>query len=209
MFKKMFGMFRKVMGKERTLVVIDGGYLAAICKDIDMNRFRDIVFFYTGNKPDQIRWFGTRNPNFNDGWYFNEISALGIEYSVYPLVIRNHHCKACGEQDEKRVQKGVDVGIAVFIMNEMYKNSFDRLFLVGGDGDFIDVMNAVRHAKKEVYVMGTPDTVAGSIKSSVSRMIDISDMIKICKKGCLSHSETEAWKNLAKAIPQKPVKESA
>lgn len=195
--------FEKFFGKrEKVLVVYDAGYITALQKDLDMNRFVSLIRFYCGCIPHKSVWFGTRNPYKNDDWYFRGISSLGIELKLYSVAVRNRTCSHCGYEDEKIVQKGVDVGIAVYVMKQLCGEGFDKLVLIGGDGDFIELVNEVKRVGKSVMVIGTNNTIAEQLKNSADRVVDFADLITMCRKGVLDKNELWSWKQIEKAIPK-------
>lgn len=195
-FKKFFGR------REKILVVYDAGYIAAIQKDLDIKRFMRLVRFYCGTTPYKSVWFGTRNPFKNDNWFFKGISSLGIELKLYSVAVRNRTCDQCGYEDEKIVQKGVDVGIAVYVMKELYGDGFEKLVLIGGDGDFIELVNEVKRAGKSVMIIGTNKTIADKLKLSANRIVDFSDLITLCRKGELQDGERWSWSQIEKGIKE-------
>lgn len=52
-------------------------------------------------------------------------------------------CPHCGQAFEKRVQKGVDVGIATLALTLV--DRYDTLILSSGDGDFKDAIEYIRN----------------------------------------------------------------
>lgn len=195
---------RKIFRKhDRVLVVYDGGYLAALSKNLDIHRFQKLVHFFSGSVPYRSIWFGTRNPNRNDDRFFDLLNASKIEAVSYRLALRTATCEHCGAKSEKTIQKGVDVGIAMTVLKGLLLDEFDRLVLVAGDGDFSELIQEVRNEHKDVYVLGTNDTIAESIKVRASRVFDLGEFFGMCKKGALEDKDEWAWKQISKAIPTK------
>lgn len=184
------------------MVVCDSGYLAGVSKNIDIVRFDKIIHFYCGVIPHRKMWFGTRNPVRNDDFFFDKLHVLGFETRNYRLGQRIVTCSSCGEASEKQIQKGVDVGLSVFVMQELYRDSFDRLFLIAGDGDFSDLLSAVKKNGKTVVVLGEGATVSESLRTRADRTIMMDDLIGLCRKGPLQGDELRAWEQIVKAIPQ-------
>lgn len=54
--------------------------------------------------------------------------------------------------DGKYVEKGVDVKLATHMLSKAYKDHYDVAILVSADGDFADVVQAVKDAGKKVEV---------------------------------------------------------
>lgn len=192
----------RLLGRtERTLVVYDGAYLAALSKQVDMRRFDQLMRFYSGSVPSRSVWFGTRNPTGSDGSFFHVLSSIGIETKHYRLARKETSCPSCSTISMREIQKGVDVGLAVFVMKEMFHGRFDKLMLIAGDGDFLDLVHEIQQSGRKVYVIGTPETVSESLKDITDRIIDITDTLPLCRRGDLTLAETNSWKQIQKAIP--------
>lgn len=68
-------------------------------------------------------------------------------------VKRSHeHCRECGNTWGTFSQKGVDVGIAVDLVDMAYRSDLDALILLAGDGDLVHAIEAAKNAYVNVYV---------------------------------------------------------
>lgn len=186
---------------ERVLVVYDGAYLAALSKQMDMRRFDQLIRFYSGAIPYRSVWFGTRNPSGADGSFLNILSSLGIEVRLYRLARRDTVCPSCGSISTREVQKGVDVGLAIFATSEALQHRYEKLLLIAGDGDFIDLVHEIQQSGRTVCVVGTPETISESLKEISDRVIDITDTLPLCRRGELTSAESRSWRQIQKAIP--------
>jgi len=48
-------------------------------------------------------------------------------------------------------QKGVDILMAIDMITKAYENQYDIAILLAGDGDFVDLVEAVKDAGKRIY----------------------------------------------------------
>lgn len=76
---------------------------------------------------------------------------------------------------EPRRQKGVDILMAIDMLTKAYENHYDIAILVAGDGDFVDLVEAVKDAGKRVYGAYIKDHVDDKLLGSLDNHIIISD----------------------------------
>ena len=56
--------------------------------------------------------------------------------------------------------KGVDIGLAVRMLEDAYHNNYERCVLLTSDIDYLPVIEAVRRMGKHVYVLGYGEGIA-------------------------------------------------
>ena len=185
------------------MVVYDGGYLSAINGRVEIKKISRLMLFLIGRVPNKSIWFNARNGNGNDGGFLEFLERIGIEPVMYWTKIKQHKCEECSHITQKYIQKGVDVGIAVRIMKELHANSFDKLVLFAGDGDFVEVAQSVIDAAKEVWIVGLSDSISTNLRMIASRVIEIDEYVEICHKDDDSEASRFAWAQIEKAIKVK------
>ena len=86
----------------------------------------------------------------------NNLAKQNINYiEAGKLKIRDSDvCKNCGSKDYRYQEKGVDVGIAVSIVEDALKNEVDRIILVSSDTDLIPAVLCAKRAGKDVTYVG-------------------------------------------------------
>lgn len=72
------------------------------------------------------------------------------------LVRRDVVCDACGDRQQKWVEKGVDMRIGVDMLTAAAKDMIDVAVLVSGDGDLAEAIRAVKELGKHVEVAAFP-----------------------------------------------------
>jgi uncharacterized LabA/DUF88 family protein len=81
-----------------------------------------------------------------------------------------------GEHFEQTTQKGVDVGLAFHLIRSFSKSSWDRLYLVAGDGDFHEVVqHLVEDEGVKLSLLGTRETISGEL-APYGEIIDFADI---------------------------------
>lgn len=86
----------------------------------------------------------------------NSLVSQNIEYvEVGKLKIRDSDiCKNCGNKDYRFQEKGVDVGMAISIVEDALKNKVDHIILVSSDTDLIPAILCAKRANKDVTYVG-------------------------------------------------------
>ena len=86
----------------------------------------------------------------------NSLSKQNITYiEAGKLKIRDSDiCKNCGSKDYRYQEKGVDVGVAVSMVEDALMNAVDRIILVSSDTDLIPAVLCAKRAGKNVTYVG-------------------------------------------------------
>ncbi len=171
----------------KTVWVIDGAYL--------FNYGRTRPFDYLKLKNELVRLGGggaihesyylnaTRDPaadgqNAFHTW-LKSAAPRGpkIRVQLYSLKEMHVTCGHCGNQFDREVQKGVDVGIATLIVKLAAQNVYDRLILAAGDGDFEDAIDYVKSdLHKEVWVCGSQANLSPDLQSYADNVVWLEDL---------------------------------
>lgn len=86
-------------------------------------------------------------------------------------------CNNCGNQFDREVQKGVDVGIATLIVKLAAQNAYERLILAAGDGDFEDAIDYVKsEMHKEVWICGSQSNLSADLQSYADNVVWLEDL---------------------------------
>lgn len=86
----------------------------------------------------------------------NSLASQNVTYiEAGKLKIRDSDiCKTCGNKDYRYQEKGVDVGVAVSIVEDALRNEVDRVILVSSDTDLIPAILCAKRAGKNVTYVG-------------------------------------------------------
>lgn len=85
---------------------------------------------------------------------------------------------------EQRIEKKVDIKIAIDMISLAYENEYDTAVLVSGDGDFIPVVKKIIELGKEIEIWAFKYSLANALKEEVGQqnikyLDDVLDRIKI------------------------------
>ena len=88
---------------------------------------------------------------------------------------RTESCRGCGNRFQVlfRTEKGVDVHLAVQMLEHAFDNQYDTAILVSQDGDFVPAVEAVRRLHKRVENADFPTRLPSYLSkrcSSVTRL---------------------------------------
>lgn len=156
---------------ERTMFFIDGGYLRLSMKElygddkIDYKTLRERLSSETiegGIQPYLIRAYyydaipiEQSDPVYNTmKEYAAQIKDAGF-YTIRLARLKQSNKQTENDADDcaqKRYkQKGVDVLLAIDMLQKAYENQYEWAMLLTGDDDFIDLVEAVKNTGKRVY----------------------------------------------------------
>lgn len=121
----------------------------------------EIRFFGVGKikrRPDYGQEILDKSIRFSDNLrrIRNNLTQQNIMYiEAGKLKIRDSDvCKNCGSKDYRYQEKGVDVGIAVSIVEDALKNEVDHIILVSSDTDLIPAVLCAKRAEKNITYVG-------------------------------------------------------
>lgn len=95
-----------------------------------------------------------------------------MRVQLYKLKDLNCNCPKCSHKFGRKVQKGVDVGIATLALKLSIQNKYDRLILTAGDGDFEDAVNYVKSEQnKSIWLAGFTGSLSADLQSYADEVI--------------------------------------
>jgi uncharacterized LabA/DUF88 family protein len=100
-----------------------------------------------------------------------------MRVQLYKLKDLHCECPECSHPFDRKVQKGVDVGIATLVIKLAVQKKYDRILLSAGDGDFEDAVQYVKDEfQKEIWLAGFQDSVSADLQSYADNTIWIDDI---------------------------------
>ncbi len=125
------------------------------------------IYYYDARVRDQ------KDPNFNEQTkYFDRIIATnGYEVRMGDLVPTGID----GTGPLK--QKGVDVLLAIDMLEKAYSDQYDFAIIIAGDNDFYEVVNAVKNSGKRVFGMYFRNHISDDLYGAFDARIEIDSFI--------------------------------
>jgi len=95
--------------------------------------------------------------------------ASDLPNKLYPCLFK--------KDNKSRSGKGVDIQMTVDILNNIYRNNIDTVYLISGDGDYFPVINEVIRSGKQIYLAA----FSSGLDTRLIKMVDaFLDLDKIC-----------------------------
>ena len=112
----------------------------------------------------------------------NNLVKQNIDYvEVGNLKIRDSDiCKTCGSKDYRYQEKGVDVGLAVSLVEDALMDVVDNIILASSDTDMVPAVLCAEKAGKKVTYVGFDGKMTRALinKSNSSKAIKDKDVIE-------------------------------
>jgi uncharacterized LabA/DUF88 family protein len=91
--------------------------------------------------------------------YVKALQASGVTTILGQFKEKDRHCSSCGTQWKGHEEKETDVSIALYILNEAYKDAYDKALVVSRDSDLKPAVSMVRalFPKKEIVIVAPPN----------------------------------------------------
>lgn len=130
----------------------------------------------TGSERELIRTYYYNCPldqNENPQSYKAQQSFFNNLYSTPLLELRLGRLQK--KSDGRRIQKGVDVKLAVDMLSKAVKNQYDVAILVSGDADFAEVVQEVKDLAKHVELAFFPNQPCFHLKQCCDKFIELNE----------------------------------
>ncbi len=177
----------------RVIVYIDGFNLYFGLRDmqwkncywLDYPRFASVL---TKNITDSIlvntKYFTARikSPQDKAKRQSNYLDALELRGNIQIIPgdykEEKFNCSGCGRINFIQKEKQTDVGIAVELMMDAYRDNFDVAILISGDSDLIPAIKAVKEIdnKKQIIACFPPKRHSKEIRGLASGQIHINEV---------------------------------
>ncbi len=79
-------------------------------------------------------------------------------------------------EDGSLVEKGIDVAIAVETLTLAYEDAYDTALIVSGDGDYVELVEALKRKGKHVEVAMFRNQSAGVLIEHVDMFVPLDDL---------------------------------
>lgn len=90
--------------------------------------------------------------------YVKALEQAGVKVVLGHFKKKDGFCNSCGARWDAHEEKETDVNIALCMLNEAYKDTYDRAYLVSRDSDLKPAVAMVRaqFPSKEIFVVAPP-----------------------------------------------------
>ena len=116
----------------------------------------------------------------------HKVRTLVRQEGFEPQIVMERRQLAC-QRDAERIAnqliykaKGVDIGLAVRLLEDAHLGVFDECFLFTSDVDFVPAIEIARRLGRKVYVCGYKDGLAknSALEYVPDRFIDLEDRVR-------------------------------
>ncbi|MEW6266277.1 MAG: NYN domain-containing protein [Thermodesulfobacteriota bacterium] len=179
---------RLIMPKERALFLIDGSNFYYALQEAGLKKgdidYRQLALHLARNREVvAIRFFicpvlPAGSPQAKDQQrFFSALRRQGVTIRLGTLVKRSRTCPSCGAVQGYRMEKGVDVLLAMDMVSGAIEDKYDVVYLVSCDADFAPVVEYVRVRGKKVFLVAPKGAKYGSLGNSCDVAIPIDQKV--------------------------------
>lgn len=95
--------------------------------------------------------------------YLAALESVGVTLCLGNFKRKTRSCKNCGAKWDAHEEKESDVNLALFLLNESWKNNFDKAIIMTADTDLVPVIKMVRSQFPEkIIVSAIPEKRFGN-----------------------------------------------
>ncbi len=90
--------------------------------------------------------------------YVAALNSSGVQVVLGQFKDKQKHCHDCGSTWTQHEEKETDVNVALYVLNEAYRDTYDRAYIVSRDSDLKPAVQMVKmqFPEKEVYIVAPP-----------------------------------------------------
>lgn len=119
--------------------------------------------YYTYTTGDETAWETVRE----------ELGRLSFTPHAGSQLPSNLFPRVFKKKKSARSGKGVDIQMTVDILGHAYRNNFDILYLVSGDGDYTPLVEEVARVGKQVYVAALSSGLNPMLSKAADVFVDL------------------------------------
>jgi len=133
---------------------------------LDYTQLKTLLFHNT-DEVARVYYYGALPDDASDAQlkYIQKLRYLGFKIRLFPL-------KKYPDNTNAR-EKGVDVSIAMDMLELAYNNAYDTAVLVSHDEDFCELVERVQRIGKSVDVCGFVDRMSQRLIEAADRVINL------------------------------------
>lgn len=162
---------------ERVGLFVDGAAMFYAQRDNDWHiDFRNVYHYFTDNRDKAGAWYFTATPPASDPdaleryrKFKHALTQMG--YTVKDKEVRVLYDKNTGQV---RLKGNLDIELVFRALSSL--NSYDTLVLLGGDSDYVPVIEHLVNLGKRVVVVGRRQSTAIDLINASSEFIDLNDI---------------------------------
>ena len=86
--------------------------------------------------------------------YVAALNASGVQVVLGQFKDKHKHCHDCGTTWVQHEEKETDVNVALYVLNEAYRNTYDRAYIISRDSDLKPAVEMVKmqFPEKEIFI---------------------------------------------------------
>lgn len=159
------------------MLLIDSGYLYNIQKHSQKIEISKLLQFLeaSGYSFSKRLWVTSYNEANTQGFYNYLKSWNGGHFDIIVKATKEKRifCNDCGSENLVTVEKGVDVEIASQIIKGAFRNDYQTLVLLAGDGDLEPAVRIAKDLKKRVVLLGTLESISTDLQCLADDIIEL------------------------------------
>lgn len=168
---------------ERVALFIDGSAMFYAQRDNGWHiDYRNVYHFFTDNREIAGAWYFTASPRAGDierleRYRKFKYALIQIGYSVKDKEVRVLYDE---KAEHPKLKGNLDIELVFRVLTSVSR--FDTAVLLGGDSDYIPVMEYLVDQAKKVILVGRRQSTATDLINVASQFIDLNDIRdRICK----------------------------
>lgn len=176
--KKEFGFIDAKEGDmERVALFVDGASMFYAQRDnvwhID---FKDIYQYFTTNREIAGAWYFTATPPKAETDRFDKYRRFrsALIHIGYRVVDKEVKVMTDRNSGITKLKGNLDIDLVFRMLSAI--NSYDCAVLLGGDSDYVPIINHLVNSGKKVVIVGRRQSTAMDLINSASEFIDLEDL---------------------------------
>lgn len=158
---------------DHEMIFVDGANIDRSAEElgfrVDYNKLKQLLeSMYSNCQLIRPYYYTADDKNPSRKKFFDKLESFGYD-------IRTQEIE---QRQGRQIQKGVDIQLAVEMLDFGFHNRYDIVILCSGDQDFLPVVKTIKNLGKIVCVAAFSHSCSEKLKRTADRHIDLSNYIE-------------------------------
>jgi uncharacterized LabA/DUF88 family protein len=169
--------FREGAEMDRVAIFVDGGAMFYAQRDNGWHiDYRNVKNYFSDNRELAGAYYFTATPPVSNAdaleryrKFKHALTMMG--YNVKDKEVRIIHDESSGQT---RLKGNLDIELVFRLLSSL--NSYDIAVLLGGDSDYVPIIEHIINIGKRVFVVGRRQSTAADVINTASQFIDLNEI---------------------------------
>jgi uncharacterized LabA/DUF88 family protein len=162
---------------DRVAIFVDGGSMFYAQRDNGWHiDYRNVYHYFTDNREKAGAWYFTAKPQPANTDAIERYSKFKYALTQIGFSVRDKDVRVSFDKDtgQVRMKGNLDIELVFRMLSTI--NSYDIAVLMGGDSDYVPIIEHLINMGKRVIVVGRRESTATDLINTANQFIDLNEI---------------------------------